>query len=113
MMVISGEPLIFIEVALLKDVAKSIQVNYFGIIYSLLLTYNFQSTHIYNFVGNQEVLWDDPPIPECEATCALFYSISSTQVSLMFNFPKNCFLNFSFLISENSICIYYRVLDVT
>ncbi|XP_073100495.1 uncharacterized protein [Elaeis guineensis] len=51
---IPGEPLIFIEVALLKDVAKSIQ----------------------------EVLWDDPPIPECEATCALFYSISSTQPGL-------------------------------
>lgn len=28
----------------------------------------------------QEVLWDDPPIPEGEAECALFYSISSTQV---------------------------------
>lgn len=51
---IPGEPLIFIEVALLKDVAKSIQ----------------------------EVLWDDPPIPESEATCALFYSISSTQPGL-------------------------------
>ncbi|XP_020114664.1 malonyl-CoA decarboxylase, mitochondrial isoform X2 [Ananas comosus] len=49
-----GEPLIFIEVALLKDVACSIQ----------------------------EVLWDDPPIPECEARCALFYSISSTQPGL-------------------------------
>ncbi|KAG9142413.1 hypothetical protein Leryth_020809 [Lithospermum erythrorhizon] len=51
---IPGEPLIFIEVALMKDVAKTIQ----------------------------EVLWDDPPIPECEATCALFYSISSTQPGL-------------------------------
>nr|XP_027089249.1 malonyl-CoA decarboxylase, mitochondrial-like [Coffea arabica] len=50
----SGEPLIFIEVALMKDVAETIQ----------------------------EVLWDDPPIPECEATCALFYSISSTQPGL-------------------------------
>ncbi|KAL6197668.1 hypothetical protein ACLB2K_033274 [Fragaria x ananassa] len=30
----------------------------------------------------QEVLWDVPPIPECEATCALFYSISSTQPGL-------------------------------
>ncbi|XXG56154.1 hypothetical protein AAC387_Pa03g3647 [Persea americana] len=49
-----GEPLIFIEVALLKNVAHTIQ----------------------------EVLWDDPPIPECEATCALFYSISSTQAGL-------------------------------
>lgn len=49
-----GEPLIFIEVALLKNVAQTIQ----------------------------EVLWDDPPIPECEATCALFYSISSTQPGL-------------------------------
>ncbi|WVY92781.1 hypothetical protein V8G54_031869 [Vigna mungo] len=48
---IPGEPLIFIEVALLKDVAQTIQ----------------------------EVLWDSPPIPESEATCALFYSISSTQ----------------------------------
>ncbi|KAJ4703974.1 Malonyl-CoA decarboxylase mitochondrial [Melia azedarach] len=51
---IPGEPLIFIEVALLKNVAQTIQ----------------------------EVLWDDPPIPECEATCALFYSISSTQPGL-------------------------------
>ncbi|XP_024950855.1 uncharacterized protein LOC102616729 isoform X2 [Citrus sinensis] len=51
---IPGEPLIFIEVALLKNVAQTIQ----------------------------EVLWDDPPIPECEATCALFYSISSTQRGL-------------------------------
>ncbi|CAL0301142.1 unnamed protein product [Lupinus luteus] len=51
---IPGEPLIFIEVALLKDVAQSIQ----------------------------EVLWDSPPIPESEATCALFYSISSTQPGL-------------------------------
>ncbi|KAG5561313.1 hypothetical protein RHGRI_004369 [Rhododendron griersonianum] len=49
-----GEPLIFIEVALMKNVAQTIQ----------------------------EVLWDDPPIPECEATCALFYSISSTQPGL-------------------------------
>ncbi|GJN34083.1 hypothetical protein PR202_gb22721 [Eleusine coracana subsp. coracana] len=48
---IPGEPLIFIEVALLKDMASSIQ----------------------------EVLWDVPPTPESEATCALFYSISSTQ----------------------------------
>ncbi|KAL2996785.1 hypothetical protein AAZX31_09G006900 [Glycine max] len=51
---IPGEPLIFIEVALLKDVAQTIQ----------------------------EVLWDSPPIPEGEATCALFYSISSTQPGL-------------------------------
>lgn len=51
---IPGEPLIFIEVALLKEIAKSIQ----------------------------EVLWDDPPIPESAATCALFYSISSTQAGL-------------------------------
>ncbi|XP_062162953.1 uncharacterized protein LOC133869874 [Alnus glutinosa] len=51
---IPGEPLIFIEVALLKNVAQTIQ----------------------------EVLWDDPPISECEATCALFYSISSTQAGL-------------------------------
>lgn len=51
---IPGEPLIFIEVALLKNVVQTIQ----------------------------EVLWDDPPIPECEATCALFYSISSTQPGL-------------------------------
>lgn len=51
---IPGEPLIFIEVALLKNVAEQIQ----------------------------EVLWDDPPIPESEATCALFYSISSTQPGL-------------------------------
>uniref|UniRef100_A0A0D3H6H8 Uncharacterized protein n=1 Tax=Oryza barthii TaxID=65489 RepID=A0A0D3H6H8_9ORYZ len=49
---IPGEPLIFIEVALLKDTAASIQ----------------------------EVLWDDPPTPESEARCALFYSISSTQI---------------------------------
>ncbi|XP_056687350.1 uncharacterized protein [Spinacia oleracea] len=51
---IPGEPLIFIEVALLKDVAQTIQ----------------------------EVLWDDPPILECDATCALFYSISSSQPGL-------------------------------
>ncbi|XP_015651152.1 uncharacterized protein [Oryza sativa Japonica Group] len=51
---IPGEPLIFIEVALLKDTAASIQ----------------------------EVLWDDPPTPESEARCALFYSISSTQPGL-------------------------------
>ncbi|XP_078182363.1 malonyl-CoA decarboxylase family protein isoform X2 [Carex rostrata] len=51
---IPGEPLIFIEVALLKDIASSIQ----------------------------EVLWDDPPIAECKAHCALFYSISSTQPGL-------------------------------
>lgn len=51
---IPGEPLIFIEVALLKNVAETIQ----------------------------EVLWDDPPMPECDATCALFYSISSTQPGL-------------------------------
>ncbi|CAN1326628.1 Malonyl-CoA decarboxylase, mitochondrial [Linum perenne] len=29
-----------------------------------------------------EVLWDDPPTSESEATCALFYSISSTQAGL-------------------------------
>ncbi|KAL2931341.1 Malonyl-CoA decarboxylase mitochondrial [Bienertia sinuspersici] len=51
---IPGEPLIFIEVALLKNVAQTIQ----------------------------EVLWNDPPIPECDATCALFYSISSTHPGL-------------------------------
>ncbi|KAL6846614.1 hypothetical protein ACP4OV_024062 [Aristida adscensionis] len=51
---IPGEPLIFIEVALLEDIAASIQ----------------------------EVLWDHPPTPECEASCALFYSISSTQPGL-------------------------------
>ncbi|KAI4298742.1 hypothetical protein L6164_032263 [Bauhinia variegata] len=51
---IPGEPLIFIEVALLKNVAQTIQ----------------------------EVLWDSPPITENEATCALFYSISSTQPGL-------------------------------
>ncbi|PIA36763.1 hypothetical protein AQUCO_03200023v1 [Aquilegia coerulea] len=51
---IPGEPLIFIEVALLKNVAQTIQ----------------------------EVLWDDPPTPESEASCALFYSISSTQPGL-------------------------------
>lgn len=51
---IPGEPLIFIEVALMKNVAQTIQ----------------------------EVLWDDPPISECEVTSALFYSISSTQPGL-------------------------------
>ncbi|XP_055805078.1 uncharacterized protein LOC129873911 isoform X3 [Solanum dulcamara] len=51
---IPGEPLIFIEVALMKDVAAIIQ----------------------------EVLWDNPPIPEHEASCAIFYSISSTQPGL-------------------------------
>ncbi|KAJ9566639.1 hypothetical protein OSB04_002605 [Centaurea solstitialis] len=47
----TAEPLIFIEVALMKNIACTIQ----------------------------EVLWHDPPTPECEATTALFYSISSTQ----------------------------------
>ncbi|KAI7744894.1 hypothetical protein M8C21_009271 [Ambrosia artemisiifolia] len=51
---IPGEPLIFIEVALMKNIAGTIQ----------------------------EVLWHDPPTPECEATTALFYSISSTQPGL-------------------------------
>ncbi|KAF5180994.1 Malonyl-coa decarboxylase [Thalictrum thalictroides] len=51
---IPGEPLIFIEVALQKNVAQTIK----------------------------EVLRDDPPTPESEATCALFYSISSTQPGL-------------------------------
>ncbi|XP_016486291.2 uncharacterized protein LOC107806620 isoform X1 [Nicotiana tabacum] len=51
---IPGEPLIFIEVALMKDVAATIQ----------------------------EVLWDYPPISEHEASCAIFYSISSTQPGL-------------------------------
>ncbi|XP_057820677.2 uncharacterized protein LOC131033457 isoform X2 [Cryptomeria japonica] len=51
---IPGEPLIFIEVALMKSLAQSIQ----------------------------EVLWDEPPIPEIDATTALFYSISSTQPGL-------------------------------
>lgn len=51
---IPGEPLIFIEVALMKNIACTIQ----------------------------EVLWHDPPTPECEATTALFYSISSTQPGL-------------------------------
>lgn len=51
---IPGEPLIFIEVALMKDVAATIQ----------------------------EVLWDNPPIFEHEASCAIFYSISSTQPGL-------------------------------
>ncbi|KAL7103051.1 hypothetical protein ACP275_08G156700 [Erythranthe tilingii] len=51
---IPEEPLIFIEVALMKNVAQTIQ----------------------------EVLWDEPPMPESEATCALFYSISSTQPGL-------------------------------
>ncbi|KAH9797994.1 Malonyl-CoA decarboxylase family protein [Citrus sinensis] len=39
-------------------------------------------TSDYLWLNFQEVLWDDPPIPECEATCALFYSISSTQRGL-------------------------------
>ncbi|OAO97105.1 hypothetical protein AXX17_AT4G06120 [Arabidopsis thaliana] len=51
---VPGEPLIFIEVALMETVAQTIQ----------------------------EVLWDNPPIPENQATCALFYSISSTQPGL-------------------------------
>ncbi|XP_010422262.1 PREDICTED: malonyl-CoA decarboxylase, mitochondrial-like [Camelina sativa] len=51
---IPGEPLIFIEVALMETVAQTIQ----------------------------EVLWDNPPIPENQATSALFYSISSTQPGL-------------------------------
>ncbi|CAH1439955.1 unnamed protein product [Lactuca virosa] len=51
---IPGEPLIFIEVALMKNIASTIQ----------------------------EVLWHDPPTPEPEASTALFYSISSTQPGL-------------------------------
>lgn len=51
---IPGEPLIFIEVALMKNIASTIQ----------------------------EVLWHDPPTPEAEASTALFYSISSTQPGL-------------------------------
>ncbi|XP_047309133.1 malonyl-CoA decarboxylase, mitochondrial isoform X2 [Impatiens glandulifera] len=51
---VPGEPLIFIEVALQKNVSQTIQ----------------------------EVLWDEPSMHECEATCALFYSISSTQPGL-------------------------------
>lgn len=51
---IPGEPLIFIEVALQKNISQTIQ----------------------------EVLWDEPSVHECEATCALFYSISSTQPGL-------------------------------
>ncbi|KAL0328757.1 UNVERIFIED_CONTAM: Malonyl-CoA decarboxylase, mitochondrial [Sesamum calycinum] len=35
-----------------------------------------------SIVAYEEVLWDDPPTPESEATCALFYSISSTQPGL-------------------------------
>ncbi|KAJ7517972.1 hypothetical protein O6H91_21G048500 [Diphasiastrum complanatum] len=49
-----GEPLVFIEVALTKDMGASIQ----------------------------EVLFDEVPLPESEATAALFYSISSTQPGL-------------------------------
>ncbi|XP_042520967.1 malonyl-CoA decarboxylase, mitochondrial isoform X2 [Macadamia integrifolia] len=51
---IPGEPLVFIEVALLKDVAQKVQ----------------------------DVLHNDPSTPEFEAKCALFYSISSTQPGL-------------------------------
>ncbi|GAB2224692.1 hypothetical protein Droror1_Dr00005458 [Drosera rotundifolia] len=51
---VPGEPLIFIEVALMKDMAQTIQ----------------------------EVLWDGPPVPESDATCALFYSISASQPGL-------------------------------
>lgn len=51
---IPGEPLIFIEVALMRRLSQSVQ----------------------------EVLWDEPPIAESEATTALFYSISSTQRGL-------------------------------
>ncbi|XP_043690211.1 malonyl-CoA decarboxylase, mitochondrial isoform X1 [Telopea speciosissima] len=51
---IPGEPLVFIEVALLKDVAQKVQ----------------------------DVLCNDPLTPEFEAKCALFYSISSTQPGL-------------------------------
>ena len=32
-------------------------------------------------VSYKELLWDEPPTPESEASCALFYSISSTQVN--------------------------------
>lgn len=51
---IPGEPLIFIEVALMRGLSQSIQ----------------------------EVLWDEPPVAETEATTAVFYSISSTQRGL-------------------------------
>ncbi|KAF2303673.1 hypothetical protein GH714_021136 [Hevea brasiliensis] len=51
---IPGEPLIFMEVALLKNVAQTIH----------------------------EVLWDAPPIVESEATCAfLFYIINSVSTT--------------------------------
>jgi len=36
----SGEPLIFIEVALLKDVAQSIQVGFFIYLFILTLSYS-------------------------------------------------------------------------
>lgn len=38
----------------------------------------------YVLLSYQEVLLDVPPIAECEAKCALFYSISSTQVNKVF-----------------------------
>lgn len=49
--------------------------------------------------STQEVLWDEPPIAEYEATCALFYSISSTQVNIrmiiIFS-PKIIWFQFNF-----------------
>ncbi|EPS59749.1 hypothetical protein M569_15056, partial [Genlisea aurea] len=51
---IPGEPLVFVEVALMENVAQTIE----------------------------EVLSDDSPIPETEAKCAVFYSISSPHRGL-------------------------------
>ncbi|KAK6133279.1 hypothetical protein DH2020_032942 [Rehmannia glutinosa] len=45
----------------------------------LNITWDDPASLLEKIVAYEEVLWDDPPIPECEATCALFYSISSTQ----------------------------------
>ncbi|KAH9749662.1 Malonyl-CoA decarboxylase family protein [Citrus sinensis] len=46
------------------------------------ITWDDPASLLEKIVAYEEVLWDDPPIPECEATCALFYSISSTQRGL-------------------------------
>lgn len=84
---ISGEPLIFIEVALLKDVACAIKVFFcpssrkpIAPFFSCTLLF-YPSLTLHSFPCTwQEVLWNNPPFPESEASCALFYSISSTQV---------------------------------
>ncbi|KAL5987782.1 hypothetical protein ACLOJK_035536 [Asimina triloba] len=46
------------------------------------ITWDDPASLLEKIVVYEEVLWEDPPAPETEATCALFYSISSTQPGL-------------------------------